>query len=52
MLKESVRNRCTITDMDSAGPKSSIGTLHFCYHVLNKITNEEIKSAFKASKAT
>jgi hypothetical protein len=46
LLKPHVRDRCTITDMDSAGATATIGTFRFCYHVLNKISDAELKAAF------
>ena len=46
LLKPHVRDRCTITDMDSAGASATIGTFRFCYHVLNKISDQELQAAF------
>lgn len=51
LLKEHVRNRCTMTDMDSSSPSSTICTFKFCYHLLNKLSDKEIQAAFEGSKA-
>lgn len=37
--------------MDSSSTNSVIGTFKFCYHVLNKMNDQELKSAFNAAKA-
>ena len=50
LLKEHVRDRCTITDMDSASATATIGTFRFSNHVLMKLNDGEIKSAFEAAK--
>ncbi len=39
LLKPHVRDRCTITDMDSAGANATLGTFRSCFHVLNKLTD-------------
>lgn len=51
LLKSHVRNRCTMTDMDSSSPNSTICTFRFCYHLLCKLSDREIKAAFDGSKA-
>lgn len=51
LLKSHVRNRCTMTDMDSSSPNSTICTFRFCYHLLCKLSDKEIKAAFDGSKA-
>ena len=51
LLKEHVRERCTFTDMDSSSTTSSIGTFKFCFKILSKLNDTELKSAFEASKA-
>lgn len=50
LLKPSVKTRCTLTDMDSGYYYSSVGTFQFCFHILNKLTDDEIKAAFSASR--
>lgn len=50
LLKSHVRNRCTITDMDSASANASIGTFRFMNKVLVKLNDQELKSAFEGSK--
>jgi hypothetical protein len=45
LLKNHVRNRCTITDMDSASPTATIATFKFLFHLLIKLSKEELKSA-------
>lgn len=50
LLKEHVRSRCTVTDMDSSSPRARIGTFQFCFQVLNKLSDAELKAAFDASK--
>lgn len=37
LLKPHLRDRCTITDMDSAFPTASIGTFRFMNHILAKL---------------
>jgi len=37
LLKSHVRNRCTVTDMDSSSPSATIATFQSCYHLLNKL---------------
>jgi hypothetical protein len=51
LLKSEARERCTITDQDSSYANSLIGTFKFCYHVLNKLTDAELKAAVQAAKA-
>lgn len=51
LLKSHVRDRCTFTDKDSSGADSSIATLKFSFKVVNKMNDNELKAAFKASKA-
>ena len=50
LLKPHVRNRCTITDMDSASSTATIGTFRFVNNVLNKLSDDELRSAFEGSK--
>lgn len=45
LLKEEVRDRCTLTDMDSGSSAAAIGTFRFCYHILNKFSDKELISA-------
>lgn len=40
LLKEHVRNRCTMTDMDSSSASSLIGTFKYCFHILNKMNDK------------
>ena len=40
LLKSHVRDRCTITDMDSASPMATIATFRFLYHLFIKLSNE------------
>lgn len=51
LLKNHVRERCTMTDKDSSASDAQIGTFKYCFHVLNKINDKELKSAFNAAKA-
>jgi len=51
LLKSHVRDRCTFTDKDSSGSDASISTLKFSFKVVNKMNDNELKAAFKASKA-
>lgn len=37
LLKSHVRDRCTITDMDSASPLATIATFRFIFHLLLKL---------------
>lgn len=39
LLKPHVRDRCTITDMDSASPSATIGTFRFVFHVMMKLSD-------------
>ena len=50
LLKSHVRNRCTVTDMDSSSSTAAIGTFQFCYHILNKLSDQELRAAFDGSK--
>jgi hypothetical protein len=50
VLKMSVRDRCTLTDQDSSSSCSLIGTFKFCYHILNKMSDVELKAMVRASK--
>ena len=50
ILKPHIRKRCTFTDKDSSYIDSSIGTLKFCFKILNKLTDNELKAVFIASK--
>lgn len=47
LLKEHVRNRCTMTDED----QTIICTFRFCYQLLLSFTDDEIDAAFEAAKA-
>lgn len=51
LLKPHVRDRCTITDMDSSSPSATIATFRYVYHLLNKLPDSEIHSAFHGAKA-
>ena len=50
LLKPHVRDRCTITDMDSSSPSATLGTFRFIFHLLMKLSDPELKSAFEGSK--
>ena len=50
LLKPHVRDRCTITDMDSASATATIGTFRYMNHVLMKLSDDELRSAFEGSK--
>lgn len=50
LLKRHVRDRCTITDMDSSSPASTIATFRFIFHLLIKLNDGELKAAFEGSK--
>lgn len=50
LLKPHVRDRCTITDMDSSSASASLGTFRFMFHVLMKLSDAELKCAFEGSK--
>ena len=50
LLKPHVRDRCTITDQDSSSSAAAIGTFRFIYHVLMKLPDPELVSAFEGSK--
>jgi hypothetical protein len=50
VLNKSVRDRCTLTDQDSSNTCSLIGTFKFCYHILNKLTDAELKATIRASR--
>lgn len=51
LLKEHVRERCTFTDKDSSSADSSIATFKYCFKILSKMNDNELKAAFDASKA-
>lgn len=51
LLKTHVRERCTFTDKDSSGADASVSTLKFSFKVVSKMNDNELKAAFKASKA-
>ena len=50
LLKSHVRDRCTITDMDSSSSTATLGTFRFIFHLLIKLSDAELKSAFEGSK--
>jgi hypothetical protein len=50
LLKPHVRDRCTITDMDSSSASSTLGTFRFIFHLLMKLSDAELQSAFEGSK--
>lgn len=50
LLKSHVRDRCTITDMDSSSASATLGTFRFIFHVLMKLSDSELKCAFEGSK--
>lgn len=50
LLKTHVRDRCTITDMDSSSPAATIATFRFIFHLLMKLSDAELHSAFEGSK--
>lgn len=50
LLKKEARDRCTLTDVDSSNTNSLIGTFKFCYHIINKLTDAELKATIRASK--
>ena len=50
LLKTHVRDRCTITDMDSSSSTATLGTFRFIFHLLMKLSDHELKSAFEGSK--
>lgn len=37
--------------MDSSSTSASIGTFKFCFKILSKLNDNELKTAFEASKA-
>ena len=51
LLKSHVRDRCTFTDKDSSSADASISTLKYGFQVISKMNDNELKAAFKASKA-
>lgn len=51
LLKEHVRERCTFTDKDSSAADASIATFKYCFKILSKMNDAELKAAFDASKA-
>ena len=50
ILKTHVRDRCTITDMDSSSSTATLGTFRFMFHVLMKLSDAELRCAFEGSK--
>ena len=49
MLRDNVRGRCGFSNANSSGCLiGEIGTLNYCYHILNKFTFSEIKETFSA----
>lgn len=50
LLKDHVRDRCTITDMDSSSSNATLGTFRFIFHLLMKLSDAELHSAFEGSK--
>ena len=50
LLKPHVRDRCTITDMDSSSSAATLGTFRFIFHVLMKLSDAELQCAFEGSK--
>lgn len=50
LLKPHVRDRCTITDMDSSSSSATLGTFRFIFHVLMKLNDAELECAFEGSK--
>lgn len=50
LLKPHVRDRCTITDMDSSSASATLGTFRFIFHLLMKLSDAELTSAFEGSK--
>ena len=51
LLKEHVRERCTFTDKDSSNADSSIATFKYCFKILSKMNDNELKAAFDGSMA-
>ena len=51
LLKPHVRERCTFTDKDSSNADSSIATFKYCFRILSKMKEDELRAAFSASKA-
>lgn len=51
LLKEHVRPRCTFTNKDSSSSDAQIGTFKYPFHVIEKMNDNELKSAFSAAKA-
>ena len=51
MLKESVRKRCTFTDMDSSSASSKIGVFKFGLHVIEGLSDPEMKAVIEGAKA-
>jgi hypothetical protein len=46
-----VRERCTFTDKDSSAADAAIATFKYCFKILSKMNDAELKAAFEASKA-
>ena len=40
-----------MTDMDSSSASSVTGTFKYCFHILNKMNDKQLTSAFNAAKA-
>ena len=36
--------------MDSSSASAAIGTFQFCYHILSKLSDQELRAAFDGSK--
>jgi hypothetical protein len=51
LLREQVRRRCTVTDVDSASGTAAVATLKFCYQVVSRMRDNEIAAAMQAAKA-
>ena len=51
LMKDHVRERCTFTDKDSSNADSSIATFKYCFKILSKMNDNELRAAFDASKA-
>lgn len=51
LLKQHVRERCTFTDKDSSSADAAIATFKYCFKILSKMNDNELKAAFDASMA-
>lgn len=51
LLKSHIRSRCTMTDQDSSNANSIISSFKYCYKILNKMNEKQLKAVFNASKA-